>query len=457
MYLAPHHFQAQARFFESAVSFVRNCLLPFSFGFSAVEVDQLTLRGGLFGLHHISGVMPDGMPFELKTSEEMPTVREVSDLFPATGQPLLLYLAVTGDREGYPSISDPASGAVGHARYRAMKATLPDFNTGQGARPIKLLRPDLRLAVENELGENDVAMPVARVLRDGKGQYLLDETWVPPFLQVAGSRRLSFLLNRLLEILREKSRSLTATRRKGSGSDFRADPREHIEFWLLHSINAAIPVLSMWASGRSPHPSQLFRDLSRLAGALSTFASGSTTNDLPDYDHMNLGDCFGRLDAHIRDHLEITLPTNCLAVPLTPYLPAVGTSTGHNLAQTTGSAFFEGTITDPRCMEAARWILTVASDGPESTLITGGAQMIKVISADILGHIVAYQKSGVPLSYCQIPPPSVPSHPGDVHFSLDRNDRLFFAIRERRTIGVAIPGAIPNPRLQLHIVLDSPS
>ena len=52
-------------------------------------------------------------------------------------------------------------------------------------------------------------------------------------------------------------------------------------FWLLHTINSSIPILSHLYRAPDHHPEQLYSALVRLAGELSTFALQADPRDLP--------------------------------------------------------------------------------------------------------------------------------------------------------------------------------
>ena len=55
---------------------------------------------------------------------------------------------------------------------------------------------------------------------------------------------------------------------------------------------------------------------------------------------MALDTCFAEIEKHIREHLELLAPSNCLSIPLNPV----------------GDYFYEGAITDQRCLDRARWM-----------------------------------------------------------------------------------------------------
>jgi type VI secretion system protein ImpJ len=434
MYLAPQHFQAQSRFFEDSVRFITDCFSEYHYGFLHLRIDEEALRRGTFQPGDLDGVMPDGLVFQATERGEVPA-REIAEHYPNTGRPLMLYLAVPAYREGRQNVAAAENGSS--YRYRKLSVERPDFNTGQDAKKVDLLEPSLRVALEGELRDDDVALPIARILQDGKGEFVLDPTWAPPCLQVSASSRLEARLERLIEILHEKSRSLSARRLNAALSDVRGDPRELAEFWLLHSVNSAIPVLRLRKEGKSPHPAELYRALSQLAGSLCTFAPNSEPVTLPEYDHEALGDCFAALDDHIRRHLELGLPTNCIEIPLERFQ----------------TLFHGGTVGDPRCFGPSRWVLGIRSTLPETSIIANVPGMVKVSARDWIERVVRQAVPGVPLTYMPSPPAAIRPQLETVYFSLDQNHRLFDPIRNNRNVGIYVPRDLANPELDLHVVL----
>ena len=437
MYLAPQHFQAQSRFFEDSVRFIADCFSEYHYGFLHLRIDEEALRRGTFQLTEAEGVMPDGLVFQSSERGEV-AARAIAEHYPNTGGPLALFLAIPAYREGRQNVSLEARGANGSGfRYHKLSVESPDFNTGQDARKVDLLEPSLRIALESELREDDVALPMARVLQDGKGEFVLDPVYAPPCLQISASSRLEARLERLLEILHEKSRSLSARRLNAALGDVRGDPRELAEFWLLHSVNSALPVLRLRKEGKSPHPAEMYRALSQLAGSLCTFAPNSEPLGLPQYNHEALGDCFATLDDHIQRHLEIGLPTNCIEIPLERFQ----------------TLFYGGTIADPRCFGTSRWVLGIRSSLPETTVIANVPGMVKVSARDWIERVVRQAVPGVPLTYLPSPPAALRPQLETVYFSLDQNHRLFDPIRNNRNVGIYVPRDLASPELDLHVVV----
>ncbi len=191
---------------------------------------------------------------------------------------------------------------------------LHDENTGADERPVSLGRKNLRLLVDTEPAGDLLTLPIARVVRDGSGHFAYDSNFVPPVLLVERQRALAFAWRSASSISWTKRAPPSAA---GAGNRGEFSTREIANFWLLHAVNSALAPLRHLLIAKRGHPEELFTELSRLAGALCTFALDSHPRDLPLYDHRNLSESFEKLDRHIREHLETIVPTNCISIPLT--------------------------------------------------------------------------------------------------------------------------------------------
>src|SRR5438445_13473181 len=80
MYLGPHHFQAQSRYFEDSIQFATGSLWFSSYGLAGLEMDAEALHNGTVSLIHARGIMPDGLPFHIPESDSIPAARPIADL-----------------------------------------------------------------------------------------------------------------------------------------------------------------------------------------------------------------------------------------------------------------------------------------------------------------------------------------------------------------------------------------
>ena len=68
--------------------------------------------------------------------------------------------------------------------------------------------------------------------------------------------------------------------------------RHVAQYWFLHALNSSVSMLRHFLLSRHVHPQELFREMSRLAGALCTFGLEVHPRSLPAYDHRDIGACF---------------------------------------------------------------------------------------------------------------------------------------------------------------------
>src|SRR6516225_8053612 len=92
MYLGPHHFQAQARYFEDSIHFGISSLWFEPYGFVGYKLSEDALRNGTVSLIHARGIFPDGLPFHMPESDPLPAPRAVAEYFPPTRDAVTLSL-----------------------------------------------------------------------------------------------------------------------------------------------------------------------------------------------------------------------------------------------------------------------------------------------------------------------------------------------------------------------------
>jgi len=384
---------------------------------------------------HASGIFPDGTPFHMPQSDAIPAVRQIAELFPPTRDTLTIFLAIQQRQTGGRNCA--LGGDPGDSRYFSELRNFNDETSGEDSRQISIRRKNVRLLVESELTENNVVLPLARLRRDGSGHFIFDPQFVPPCLQITASEQLMLMLRRLIEILEGKSSALTRNKTGGGGlTEFSS--RDLANFWLMHTVNSGLATLRhLWISKRG-HPEQLFMEMSRLGGALCTFALESHPRMMPIYDHRNLGECFEKLDEHIRTHLETIVPTNCVSIPLTKV----------------ADYFYEGEINDSRVLGRARWVLGIHASLGEVELIERVPHLVKLCSAKFVGELVKRAMAGLALTHLPSVPPAIPARVEAQYFSVSRDGPFWDHIVQTHRVGVYVPGEVTDAELELLVILD---
>jgi type VI secretion system protein ImpJ len=438
MYLGPHQFQAQSAYFESVIDFSGSALWFEPYGFLSYELDEEALRNDTVSLLHARGIFPDGMPFQLSERDDRrPVPRAVTNLFPPTQDRLLLSLAVPAYKPSGVNCAVTDDGVTSWTRYVPEERLIFDENTGQDQKPVNLGRKNIRLIFETEPSDGLVMLPLARIARDGAGHFVYDERFIPPCLDIVASERLMGLTRRLIGILSEKGAALSG----GSGRRLASGLSSHqvASYWFLHAVVSALASLRHICFSRHGHPELLYAEMLRLGGALCTFGLGAQPGDLPLYDHWSLEECFESLDRHIREHLELQEPSNCVPIALQP----------------TAKYFYSGAVTDSRCLGRSRWIFAINSPMGEASLITSTPRRVKICSSRFIPELVKRALPGLELTHLPTPPAAVSPRPTSQYFSVTKSGPCWDHIVETRQVSVYVPGDIPNAEMELLVILDS--
>lgn len=437
MYLGPHQFQAQNRYFEDTLRFVTESLWRNAWGFAAIQFDAEALRNGTLSLTHARGLFQDDLAFDLPASDPAPKPLDFSTRFSPVADHLTMVLAVPRLTPDGANTSVEADGA--RTRYISAEQKLPDQNTGLDEKPIQVGRKNLRLVAESDLSDEFVGLPVVRVVRDGSGHYQADPTFVPPCLSLAASPALTHILQRLIEIIDDKSTVFLDQQQQRHGVFQAGMSAGHVaQYWFLHALNSSVALLRHFLLSRHVHPEEVFREMSRLGGALCTFGLDVHPRSLPGYDHAALGECFASLDEHIRRHLEIVMPSGAIRIPL----------------RMTDSCLYQGDVADERCLGPGRWILEIHSAMGEAELIARAPQLTKMCSARFVVELIRRALPGMTLHHLSIPPPQIASKVESQYFSIERSGPCWEHIAQTRQVGIYVPAEIPVTDLNLIVLLD---
>ncbi len=435
MHLAQHHFQMQSRYFEDAITFVLSHLFHRPYGLAGLELDTEALWNGTVSLIHARGVMPDGLAFHFPDGDPPPPPRDIGDLFSPTQDRQRLLLVLPPYRSGQANCVVNGTAAERRFRYIADTKSFADEISGSGDHPVDVGRKNFHLILESEQPGDVVALPLARIRRDGTGHFVYDAQYIPPLLQIAAGQSLMQMLQRLIEILESKSDSVRGERAAKGGDS----GQDLTSFWLLHTIHSSLAPLRHHLQVKRSRPEQLYVELARLAGALCTFSLDAHPRTLPAYDHDQLEDCFGALERHVRAHLEAVIPTNTVTIPLErtrPYL-------------------FTGTVSDKRCFGPSQWILGIRSGGTQAEVITQAPKLVKLCSAQFIERVVKQARPALELEHLPTPPTVVAARVGTQYFRLAQTGPCWKAIQQQGEIGMYVPAALADAEFQLVVALEA--
>jgi type VI secretion system protein ImpJ len=306
---------------------------------------------------------------------------------------------------------------------------------------VRIGRKNFRLTLDADRDGDEVSLALARVRRDASGRLIYDPEYAPPCLQIGASEALMARLAHLVAHLDDACARIIAERRAPRSSGNGAGTLDVAGLWLVHAVRSSVASLRHHLLARYSRPEQVYTELARLAGALCTIALESHPRALPTYDHERLGECFAALDRHIRGHLELLQPTNCVAVPLCraePYL-------------------YTGVVPDGRCFGQSLWVLGVRpTRAPMSAaeLLALVPKGIKVCSGRFTLELVRRARHGLILEHLPTPPAAISPRADWQYFTIGRAGPCWQDTVTTGEIGVYVPEALADAELSLVVLLE---
>ena len=434
MFLNQHLFQQADCYHEDLLHFRMKPLTPFYWGLTDLEIDQDGLPNGTFTLLRCKGVMPDGLPIQIPEIDEMPENRPIKPHFPPSAATLDVYLTIPASRPG--SLNYHLDGAIGSrpVRYRRKFIQVSDETTGENECEAPVAQKNFKILFFGEPLEDTVWIKIAELTRISSGAIALQDSYIPPSLALPASDCLMTILHRLVEILSAKSSALSEQRRHVA--DFGTS--DVANFWLLHTANSFIPVLSHFYDAPNRHPEQLYVVLVQLAGELTTFTLEGHPRELPRYDHTDLEQTFGKLEEQIRYLLETVIPTRYVLIPL----------------EKTPELLHLGHIHDERLLKFAQFYLGVNAKVPANQLIEDILSKAKISSSDQINALIGRAVRGVELNHEPVPPSAIPVKSGFKYFYLNNQGRWWEAICQTKALAIYLPDEFPELRLELVAVKE---
>jgi type VI secretion system protein ImpJ len=440
MHLAQHHFQLQSRYFEDSVAFALSQLFFRPYGLAGCELDAEALRNGTVSVVHARGVLPDGLAFHIPEADAAPAPRSIRELFSPTHDRHIVCLAIPPYRQGRANCAFDGVAPGDDARFIAETRVVADETTGQDEKPVLVGRKNLRVLLDAEVTGDLVALPLARVRRDGAGHFVYDPDFIPPVLEIGASAGLMERLRRIIEILEAKSEALVGPRRGAQTNLAAFAAREVATFWLTHAVHSSLAPLRHLMDSRRAHPELLYAELVRLAGALCTFSLDSHPRALPLYNHDDLEACFDGLERHIRAHLDLVVPTNCVAVAL----------------ERSRKFLYTGEVRDRRCLGPSTWVLGVRRPGgTQGDLATAVPRLVKVCGTELIARLVKEAQAGLTLEHLATPPPAIAARPGTAYFTVRQAGPCWDALARTAQVSVFVPEALADAELELLVLLDA--
>lgn len=425
MFIGTQHFQQHDRYLENLIDARSRPLSAGAWGFSELLIDQGLLAQGKLAIITARGLLPDGTPFNIPQDDLAPSPLSIDDNL----RDGLIYLALPLRRAGARDTVDEGE-EPGAARYISQVREVRDDNAPfENRAPVAIGSRALRLLTAQDGLGDYAAVGMVRIKEKRADRALvLDDTYIPPVLDIAASALLSAFRNELLGLLHQRGEAL-AGRVVASGA---GGASEIADFMLLQLVNRAQPLIQHLAHLSPLHPERLFSELVSLAGEFATFSVAERRPaEYPPYQHDNLALSFTPVMHALREALSMLIDSKATPIPI------VEKAYGIHVAM----------LADRSLIESASFILVVRADVPGETLRGRFAQQSKIGSVEHIRDLVNLQLPGIGLLPLPVAPRQIPYHAGSTYYELDRGSEHWQLLMKSGGFAFHVAGDFPGLNL----------
>ncbi len=424
LFLQPQHLQQSDRYVEKLIQARTDVITPYPWGISEMTVDRDMAQQGRFGLRTVTGIMPDGTPFDAPNAGDLPTPVEV----PEDAKGLSVWLTLPDMSQNGQDVGVGPEAAT--TRYALSSATVAD--NASNARVEHLIEtavPRLELDVRKSAKPGYQCLRIARINEVRDGVISLDDTVPPPALVIAVHPVTVGYLTRVIGWIEAKLESLAR---------YASDPSagggmQATDYLMLMTLNRNIGVLRHMATSRAVHPERLYEHLIALAGELATFDQGERmARDYGQYDHGDPKETFGPVVADIQRALSRD----------------VGRAVRLNLNQVRQNSYL-AEVNDRNLFRDATFVIEVESAKPLTQVQSQFPELCKVGPNTRMREIVTNNLPGISLVHLPNPPRQIRVVSTNVYFLLEKNTPMWQEFSTAPAIGMHFAGDWPDLKLEL--------
>ncbi len=430
MFLRPQHFQAQDRFIESFVAARHDWAMPFSWGFSEIEIDAGLAELGQFAIKAAKGIMPDGTPFSIPGDMAPPEPIVVS----GQARDATVYVTLPPRQSGATEFAESDTKSL-DARFQVDETQVSDnFSSDRAIEGIETGSPNLRFGMTPDQIDGRLLLGAAHIREVSGKKLVFDDRYIVPSLDLRASRlrsNLSDLIGRAEQMLGELALRAAETI-EGGQDTYRA-------FLLLQTLNRWTEILKHLAAMPSIHPERFFENLLGMAGEVSTLTRKERRPPaLPQYNHEDLAGCFDPVIDLLQTLLSGEFDRSVEPLELDARGPGSYMHVIKNRSLLKQSYIYLAVADKTKSMEDIRKRFpAVCKIGPNT-------KMRDLVSNQLL--------SGIGLRHTTTPPTQLHVLPGYVYFELDRGAADWAEVYDAPGLGLFVADDWPELKLELWAV-----
>jgi type VI secretion system protein ImpJ len=421
--VSQHHFQQQDRYHEQLLSDRVRGVAHYDWGITELEIDAAGLASNQLRVVKFRAIWPDGASIACGEGYEQPAPppRNFEASFTAGVDRLEVYVGLVHEGDASPILSRPHEPQLAR-RYVQATRTVPDLNSGGSVEEVEWARPNVRLFIGNERRDGYSVVRIAELIRQATGRAIVRDNHVPPILHMEASPFLQAGLNRVLTVATSRQKDLAAERgqRNPGNVEFHAATAQ--TFWLLHTLNGAIPVLQHLHDTPRAHPEEVYLLLAGLIGQLSSFSADSDPRTVPKFNYLELGDVFEVLFAR-----AVSLLSGQVDKPYTEIE-----------LERRADGMFLGKMRDPKLIQQEIFV-AVQSNQVDAVVRDRAPAVLKIASWNQIYDVVKQARRGVRVDVEWNPSPALPVRPGVCFFRVRREGNFWDEVASSSTLALYLP------------------
>ena len=434
IFLSPHHFQQQERYFESTLNQRVSMTSPFQWGFRRLVIDPDALLMGQVSLSEARGVLADGTVFNLPQNDPVPPVLDLSEQKNLAGK--RVYLAVPSVQNNKALINKRLDSQDSY-RYNRFDIELMDYNEGdRSAESVELASLNFKLIVEGEHSNDDgnVRLPIAKIKEStSNGSLILDETFIPPLIDIKGNNHLLSAVKQLISTL--SVRATTLSERVVNVSQGGSNTIQN--FLLLQLFNRYEGLFKHFISLPYIHPELIYRLLVQFEGELATYYAASRRGSANlIYRHDDLSQTFRIIDTVLKDYLSAVIEEAASPITIEERRYGIKVATVH----------------DRKLFKQAIFVLAVKADIPVDDLRAQFPKQTKIGTVENIRNLVNNQLPGISITSLPVAPREIPIKRDFLYFQLDGNSPHWKSLGDSGGFAFHVSGDFPELELEFWAV-----
>jgi type VI secretion system protein ImpJ len=432
LFIQPHHFQQSDRYFEKLVESRTRLMSPYPWGFSQIELDRDIAQQMKFGLRSATGIFPDGTPFDMPGTSQLPDPIDIPE--GSEGQIIWLTLPMAQMNGREIGTDDESSRS---SRYKLGAETVADSTANMRLeQAIEIAHPRVEFDLRKTEKPGYHSLKLGRVVEVRDKTVIFDEKFAPPVLAVQAHPVVAGWIDRVVGWTETKLEGLARyASDPSSGGGLQAT-----DYFMLLVLNREINILKHYKNSKYIHPEELYQLLLRLAGELWTF---DPTRLAPPYKPYDQDDLSGVFEPVVRD-IQRLLSRD------------VGRAVRLDLQELHPGSYI-AKVADRNLFRDASFVLEVSADRPLTQVQQQFPELCKVGPNTQMNAIVNNNLPGLDLVHTPTPPRQIRAVTSHVYFYIDKNNPMWREFSTAPAIGMHFAGSWPELKLELWAIQETGS